>query len=121
MNLAESFLRGIVGELPERPASSRTVIMLLARRGFPAWKFRRDIRGRGGFAKSSCARKSFPASQDVVEMFEEAVEFSFQTEKNLRVDLVLERRGVKDGLEGRRLCFESERFVQHSETRLRLG
>ena len=39
VNLAERFLRGVVGELPERPGSFRTVVVLLARRDFPAGSF----------------------------------------------------------------------------------
>jgi hypothetical protein len=36
VNLAERFLRGVIGELPERPGSFQAVVMLLARRHFPA-------------------------------------------------------------------------------------
>ena len=39
VNLAERFLRGVVGELPERPGSFRAVVVLLARRNFPAGSF----------------------------------------------------------------------------------
>ncbi len=39
VNLAERFLRGIVGKLPERPGSLLAVVVLLARGYFPAGSF----------------------------------------------------------------------------------
>ena len=54
-------------------------------------------------------------------MFEKSVELGLQAQKNLGIDLVLDRDREEDRLEGRRLRFETEGFVQQSEPRLRFG
>ena len=62
VNLAESFLRGVVGKLPERSAFFSDCHHAAGARKLSGRKSRRDIRDRGGCATSSCARKSFPPS-----------------------------------------------------------
>jgi hypothetical protein len=68
-----------------------------------------------------CGLQHAVGIDSVIEVFENAVELSFEAQKDLRVDLVLDRHREHDRLERSRLRFETEGFVERGEARLRLG
>ena len=120
VNLAERFLRGVVGELPERPGSFRAVVVLLARRDFPAGSFVQIFEIEAA-APRRLARENHSRLHRSSKFSRTRSSLASMRRENLRIDLVLDRHREEDGLEGRRLRFETERFVERGEARLRLG
>ena len=122
VNLAERFLRGVVGKLLERSYVRflRAVVVPLARRDFPVGSLVEIFEIEAASPRRLTREDDSVPSYAVVETFKETVEFALDALRMLRDRSCPCGNRVNNRLKRFRLRLESERVVQRRRSAISL-